>query len=591
MKGFDANFIAEVKSKANIVDFVSRYVQLEQRGNNFFGKCPFHHEKTASFCVSAVDQFYHCFGCKKSGDVINFVREIEAVDFADAVKIVAEKVGVALPEISYNNEEIKEQKRKKERLLSLMKDTALFYVNNLRSSAGALHRDYLDKRSITSEFITKFGMGASLDYDGLPNYLLKKGYTEKEMVAAGACGEKNGRCYDFLAGRLIIPMIDQFNNVVAFSGRLVKDIKNSGKYVNTRETSIFSKGKLLFNINNLKKLKNERGLESVIVVEGHMDVVSLVQNGFANVVASMGTALTKDHARMLKRYCEKILICYDGDFAGQSATVRGLEILKEEGLDVKVVSMPDGMDPDDVVKKLGKEGYENCLKNAMPLIDFKLSVIKNSFDLSTVDGKRKYVTNAIRVIKESPSPAEQEDLLRTVKEITGYTYDSLNRELYATAETAMPLPKTSYGREMDLSEDKNVVASRFILYSYLFNRRYAEEVDINILEFTLPEHKAIYQYIIDKKKNGGQVKFSDLYDIFEDDYEKELSEIAGLETDENKRFDGEYFYDCVRTIRMSALDRRLDELKFEFSSKTDVEERRQVANKMREVIEKKNQLM
>ena len=324
MSGFNSDFIEKLKSRCDIVDVASRYLKLEKRGNNFWACCPFHHEKTPSFTINGREQFYYCFGCKKSGDVINFIMEIESLDFSDAVKLLAERAGIPLPEIKIDDEKVKEQKRYKERLLSLLKDAAKFYAANLKKDQAEKHIEYILKRGIKTEFVAKFGIGASLDYSSLPAHLKSLGYSDKEMTDSGAVGVKDGRLYDSLGGRLIIPVIDQFGNVVAFCGRIIEKKENVGKYVNTRETAVFSKGKTLFNLNNLKKLKNDSGLDSIIIVEGHMDVVSLVQGGFDNVVASMGTSLTKDQARIIKRYASKVFISYDGDFAGQKAAIRGL---------------------------------------------------------------------------------------------------------------------------------------------------------------------------------------------------------------------------------------------------------------------------
>ncbi len=589
MRGFDARFIEELKNKNDIVDIIGRYVRLEQRGANFWGRCPFHHEKTASFSVNPINQFFYCFGCHKSGDVISFVMAIESLDFNDAVKFLADRVGLKLPDNCFNDKELREQKQKKERILNLLKDTATFYVKNLRTDKASAHVDYLFKRKISSETATKFGIGASLDFNGLVEHLKGLGYTKEEMVASGAVGEKNGRCYDFLGGRLIIPVIDGFNNVVAFCGRRIDGGKEQ-KYINSHETSVFSKGRTLFNINNLKKLKNEKGLDSIIIVEGHLDVVSLVQAGVKNVVASMGTALTKDQARILKRYAEKIYISYDGDFAGQKAAIRGLEILKEEGLDVKVVALPDGKDPDDVIKEIGKEGYENLLLSAKPLIDFKLDILKNTFDLNTVDGKRKFIVNAIKVIKESESPSEQEDLLKTVRDLTGTTYESLKRELTSVEEG---VKKTEEVNTVSFSEkigDKTVSASRFILYSYLFNKAYSIDTDIDLLEFTEPLHKEIANYISIRKKENQTVRFSDLYDLFSEE-EQELSLIAGMETDENKKYDeAMYFADCIKTLKVYSIDKRIASLTKDFKECTDAEKRREIAIKLNALLKEKNQL-
>lgn len=588
MRGFDAKFLDELKSKNDIVDVVSRYVHLEQRGSNFWGRCPFHHEKTASFCINSHEQFFYCFGCHASGDVITFIMQIESLDFGDAVKFLAERVKMPLPEVRYDDEQIKEQKRFKQRLLDLLKDTALFYVRNLKTPKADKHVEYILKRKFTSQTVARFGMGASLDFNGLPRFLKEKGYTYEEMVASGAVGEKNGRYYDWLGGRLIIPVIDQFNNVVAFDGRRIDGGKEQ-KYINTKETQVFIKGKTLFNLNNLKKVKNEEGIDNVIMVEGHLDVVSLSQTGFRNVVASMGTALTKDQARILKRYSDKIIISYDGDFAGQKAAIKGLEILSEEGLEVKVVCMPDGKDPDDIIREQGAEGYRKLLMDAKPLVDFKIDVLQKTFDVKTVDGKRKFVTNALRVIRESSSAAEQEDLLKTVRNLTGITFESLKRELYAENQP-IESPKVAVTTEFnDNVGTKATIASRFVLSAYLFNKPYALETDVSKLVFENPAHKQIQDYLVQKAKSGERAKFNELYDLMLDDGKEELSRIAGMETEENKRFDeAVYFNDCLRTIKGEYLSKQIEMLNKTFAQETDNEKRREIAKKLGELLAEKN---
>lgn len=593
MRGFDSKFIEELKNKNDIVEVISRYVRLENRGGNFWGVCPFHHEKTPSFSVKPRGQFFYCFGCHKSGDVITFISEIESLDFADAVKFLAEKANMKLPEQRIDDEKIREQRKKKERTLALLKETALFYYKNLHSEGSEKHVEYLLKRGITDDTVNKFALGASFDYNGLVSHLKAKGYTYTEMYESGAVGrsEKNGRenYYDALAGRLIIPVIDQFNNVTAFCGRIIEKRDGVGKYVNTRETSVFSKGKTLFNLNNLKKFKNEKGIDSIIIVEGHMDVISLVQAGFNNVVASMGTALTKDQARILKRYCDKVLICYDGDFAGQKASVRGMEILSEEGLDVKVVSLPDGMDPDDVINKLGKDEYRKLLVSAKPLIDFKLDIIRKTFDVTTSDGKRKYIKNAIDVIRESNSFAEQEDLLKTVRDVTGITFEALKRELYNVQDVKEESKQHTNREFNDDVGDKVSIASRFVLYAYLFNKPYATEVDISEIDFNLIEHKNIAQYIKERQSLGEKINFSDLYEELEGNDYEELSRIAGLEISENKQFDEAiYFNDCLKTISVENINRQIKELTKEFSQEKDTNLRRQLATKISELMAQKN---
>ena len=338
-------------------------------------------------------------------------------------------------------------------------------------------------------------------------------------------------------------------------------------------------------------MKNEKGLNGVIIVEGYMDTISLVSAGFNNVVASMGTSLTKDQARIIKRYTDKVFISYDGDFAGQKASIRGLEILSEEGLEVKVVSLPDGLDPDDVIKQMGAEGYQNLLTEAKPLIDFKLDILKRTYDVKTVDGKRKYVTNAIRVIRESNSPAEQEDLLKTVRDVTGTTFEALKRELYSipqkTEERRETIPQFN-----DNVGDKTALASRFILMSYLFNKSFTSETDIGTLEFVSAVHKGIQQYVIEKKQTGQTVRFSDLYEIMGEESSEELSRIAGMEAEENKQFDQTtYFFDCVKTLKMHTINYKIEKLAKMSEEETDVEKRNELRSEMSKLLMEKKKLI
>lgn len=589
MKGFDKKFIEELKSKNDIVDVVGKYVRLEQRGSSYWGKCPFHHEKTASFSVNSTEQFFYCFGCHKSGDVISFIMEIESLDFSDAVSFLAERAGLKLPEILIDQEKLLEEKNKRDAVYSILNDTAHFYVNNLRSEKGTKHFEYVLSRGFNEETATTFGMGASLDFDGLPKYLLSKGYKKEDVIASGAVGEKNGRLYDWLGGRLIIPHIDQFNKVIAFDGRRIDGIKEQ-KYINTKDTIVFSKGKTLFNINNLKKLKNESGLDSVIMVEGHLDVVSLYSKGFKNVVASMGTALTKDQARFIKRYAEKVYISYDGDSAGQKSTLRGLDILKEEGLDVKVVSLPNGLDPDDVIKKFGKEGYQKCLDEAKPLIDYKIDVLKNFFDISSIDGKRKFASSAIKVISESPSPVEQEDLLRYVSSLTKITFESLKRELNLAGKEEQKTVEVKT-EIIDNLGDKETLATRFIFASVLFQKKYAEDFDIGEFTFSSPMYAYLQRYIIDSKIKGEKISFNDLYELTGEEYKDEISKIASLFIDEKQNFDKEvYFSDCVKTLRLKMINDEIEKLTTLFKEETDLDKRRELTLSISELIKKKNKL-
>ena len=314
-----ATFLRELKARNDIVEVIRSYVSVDRKGGNYWACCPFHHEKTPSFAVNEADQFYHCFGCQESGDVIKFVQEIESTDFMGAVRILATRAKLTVPENNFDTEEAARKKKKRDNMSKILLDTARFYLSNLYSGdeRAEVHLQYISNRGLAPSTVKKFGLGASLDFYSLPEYLSGKGYFREDLVDSGVLASNDkGRLYDALGGRLIFPIINAMDEVIGFGGRVLEKTK-FGKYKNTKETLLFDKSKTLYNINLLKKLKREQPIKDVIIVEGYMDTISLYQAGFKNVVASMGTSLTKEQARLVKRYTDNVLISYDGDFAGQ----------------------------------------------------------------------------------------------------------------------------------------------------------------------------------------------------------------------------------------------------------------------------------
>ena len=571
MKDFQA-FIRELKEKNDIVEVIGSYIPLERRGYNYWACCPFHHEKTPSFSVNAADGYYHCFGCGVSGDVIGFVKGYENVDFMQAVQILAARAHLEVPAYDDRSaEEAAAKKKKRDRLSALMRDTARFYFKNLYSGRAEAHIAYLHKRGFSPSTVKKFGIGASLDYHSLPSYLLAQGYTPEECVESGACARTDeGRLIDSEGERLIIPIINHMDEVVAFGGRLLKNADRA-KYKNTRETMLFNKSKTLYNINLVKKEKRAGGLASLIMVEGYMDAISLYEAGFRGVVASMGTSLTKEQARLAKRYTENVFISYDGDFAGQKANLRGLEILKQEGLKVRVVPMPDGMDPDDVVQKLGAEGYRECLGKAMPLIDFRLFAAKRKYDLTKTEERRDYVSEALSIVREAESAAEREELLRRISEETRISVGALQRDL----ENTPVVPKAAEPvrpKEDDANREKK--AARFLLAACLLGKPYAESFDLSSVDFDDPAHRTIALYVISGRK-AGRVRASGIFDLMPAD--GELAEILNLDYGDNLDSPAaeKYFQDCVRTLREKSLSEKIAAARVRYADASD-EERREL---------------
>lgn len=580
------SIIERVKQENNIVDVIASYTVLKKSGGNYWARCPLpgHSERTPSFCISEEGQFYKCFGCGKGGNVITFIEEMESVDFFGAMKILADRVGMTLPE----NKRFKEDslpKEDRERLYSLLKDTALFYVHNLPNARQ--HLKYLEKRHIDSNTVKTFGLGASLDFDSLPKYLLEKGYTYEEMLACGVVykNDKSGLYTDSQAKRLIIPIIDNFGKVIAFGGRWLEKT-DKAKYKNTTETKIFIKNKTLFNMNNLKKYKNEVGnIENVIVVEGYMDTISVYKAGIKNVVASMGTSLTVQQAKILKRYTDRVTICYDGDSAGQKGAIRGLEILKNEGLDVKIASIPNGDDPDDVINKYGAERFLEIIKSAKTLSRFKLGILESRFgENAEFPDKNKLISTSLKVIKECQTVSEQEELLKELRDKTKITYESLKRDLEKTeGESAPPddfvpvIPKST--------SDKVRQAQRFLINCVLLGKEYARDIDL--LDFVYEND--VLTRLAEMVSEG--VKKEELGGLFDSE---DLTEINKVLISGENVFSGKserkYFDDCIKTLKIDEIEKELDALNETFSKESDISVRNTLNKSIQEKIIKLTRL-
>ncbi len=470
-----------------------------------------------------------------------------------------------------------------------MNDCAHFYLANLASGKAEEHLEYILKRNIPSQMVRSFGLGASLNYRDLPKYLLDKGYSRKDILDSGAVSEAEGKLIDAQGGRLIFPIISALDEVIAFGGRVLKKT-DFGKYKNTRETMLFNKSKTLYNINKLKKLKRTQTIKNVIMVEGYMDTISVYQAGFKNVVASMGTSLTQDQARLIKRYTDTVLISYDGDGAGQKANMRGLEILKDEGLNVRVVPLPDGLDPDEVIKQYGNDGYGGCLDGALPLIDYKLSMLEKSFDLGKTEEKRRFVAEALKVVRTADSASLREELLKRIRDKTGITYESLNRDL-GSAITAPPPKKET--KERTDNAGSVLKASRFVIASFLFGAKYADG-DARGFCYASDVHKMIAGYIYAKKMMEENVRVSELFDMFEEkspEYE-EFTHV--LDYGRDGTLEGavaeKYFSDCKRLLEITEVETKIADLSARAAAASLADERAAIAAEISRLLKQKEKL-
>lgn len=552
-----SEWLEKLKAKVDIAELISPYVSLQTKGSKKWACCPFHHEKTPSFCLYEQSQTYHCFGCGVGGDAITFIQEIEHTDFMGAVKIIADKYRMPIPDFSHNDKSAG-LKKHKDKLFEMMRETANYFHSNLKSDAGRAAREYLAKRGISMQTATIFGMGYSLGRNQLVAYLASKGYSKENMQEAGLVDTtQSGSVVDTMAGRLIVPIINNIKQVVAFGGRVLDDSKP--KYKNTRDTVLFNKSREIFGQHSVKRLKLETAVKELIVVEGYMDVISLFQSGVKNAIASMGTSLTQDQAKLIKRYVDKVVICYDGDSAGQNATMRGLDILYNHGLDVRVVSLPDNLDPDEYVRKFGKDAYLKMLIEAKPLFEHKLFTLAKSYDLTSPQEKGKYAVEAMKIIKPLGDPAMIEAYIGYVAKLTGLPSDTLRRQLDVSEAVAIVIKKETAKISMTAFDR----AVRYVLYG-LFGG-----VEGAVCE------KDLSQYLEDKNQRA-------LYDLYRSNQENTLEGLTSQEEDnpevkaildEGSKIGDEkalkYFEDCVARIIKDGEKKRRRELVKAFDSEKD----------------------
>ncbi|MCH5163177.1 MAG: DNA primase [Clostridiales bacterium] len=543
-----SEFISNVLDKTDIVSLISRYVKLNKKGNTYMACCPFHNEKTPSFSVVPDRQFFHCFGCGVGGNAISFVMKANNVEFIDALKMLAEEAGLEMPKRSGSYDDGM-KKEDREKLYALMRDAARHYHDNLSDPRAGKFNDYIKERKLEGGIVRRFGLGASLSYDEMPNFLLKNGYTVEQMRLVGIAESKNGRVYDVFGERLMYPIIDNLGRVVAFGGRILEKTKTETrpKYRNSMQTVIFDKSNVLYGVNLLKKRKTQGPIDYVIMTEGYMDVIALHKAGFDTAVASMGTSLTVRHARQLKMYADTVYISYDGDTAGQKATMRGLEILRETGLTVKVVRIPDELDPDDIIKRDGPAGYQKLLDEAIPLTAYKIEVLRSKYNVEDPDERAKFAIEAAKTVVALDNPVEQEQYLHYVADVSGFAIEALRRQAALASSVAADAEQKPQPAKTDMTEafDENVKKYlSFLLWGYDFVNY---DVDVSNA-MTDDFSQRLYWFC---KKYGQQALKYCESEFYGDDVAR-INELVGYKfvgSDDKQMFD-----DVQRKVQIKALE-------------------------------------
>ncbi|MDK2835651.1 MAG: primase [Thermosediminibacterales bacterium] len=565
---FSEDLLSEIRDKNDIVTVVSEYVSLKKSGKNYIGLCPFHSEKTPSFTVNPDKQMFYCFGCGIGGNVYTFIMQKEHMKFPEAVRFLAERAGIILPEEKEDPEYL-EKLRLKKKFYEINRIAARYFYNCLvNSDQGVRALNYLKSRGISITTIKSFGIGYSLpDWEDLICYLKAKGYKETTLEKAGlAIKRKNGKeFYDRFRGRIMFPIFDIQNNIIGFGGRVIDDSKP--KYLNSPESEVYNKRKNLYGLNFVKKhLVDDR----ILIVEGYMDVISLHQYGIKQAVASLGTSLTSEQAKLLRRYVKNVVVAYDADTAGISATLRGMDILKNAGLNVKVVMLPKGSDPDEYIRRFGKEAFLEKVDKSYSLIDFKIKHLENQFDLKNLQGRVNFLNRVVPIISEIDNEIEKDVYIKKLSQKLNITEESIRLELKKTIKT-LPVNGFKHNKGIKWNDNKerlkiitqsaNIKAERDLINLMITDKSYYKRIfqEIDIDFFSDEDHKQIIKAISKAYENKDSLNSSEVIDYLEDER---------LIRKASSAFSGEVFFteterilqDCIKTLKTHKLNKRIQSL-------------------------------
>ena len=547
---FPPSFIDELVARNPIEDVVGQYVTLKRSGSNMFGLCPFHGEKTASFSVAPDKGIYYCFGCHKGGGPINFIMELEGLSYPDAVRSLAKRAGMEVPE----DDQYQSRYRQQERLWALMKEAGRFFNEQLYTPAGTECLEYVKKRGLGKAIVTRFGIGfAPNSWNSLVDAMRSKGYTDQELIAADLVGEKNGRIYDRFRNRLMFPIIDVRGNVIGFGGRVLDDSKP--KYLNSNETLIFNKRKNLFGMNYAKKTKEPY----MILVEGNIDVVSLHQFGFDNAVASLGTSLTEEQVTLLSRYTQEVVLTYDGDEAGQRAAQRAIPMLEKAGIKVRVLKVTDAKDPDEFLQKYGAAKFRMLLEGSANRVEYQIHAIAQKYDIAQDDQRVSFIHEAAELISSLSSAVQREVYGVRVAELGKITPEAMKLEVNKAFKRRLAREKKKQeqidlapavalqpkSRTIRYDNMKSAMAEEGVIALALRDPALLKLSQLKSEDFSVPLLGRVYEQLQSRFGQGQEVSLSVLTDLTPE----EMSHIAGIAQRQQGPVSERAFRDCAATIR------------------------------------------
>ena len=578
----------EIRSSNDIVDVISQYVILKRSGRNYFGLCPFHNEKSPSFSVSPERQYFHCFGCGKGGDVFTFVSEIEKISFKESIELLAERAKITLPTIE--GDEYNAKQYLKDRMFKINLDAALFFHERLYKPLAKVAQNYVKQRKLDNTTLKNFKIGYSGNYNDLYTFLKGKGYTEKEILSTGLVNKNDrGEFIDRFRKRLMFPIITASGKVVAFGGRRLDDNEKSAKYINSNENLIYSKKRHLFALNLAKKSQENR----LILVEGYMDAISLHQRGIDNAVASLGTALTEEQARLLARYSNQVIISYDADGAGQTAILRAMELLSKIGVDARVLQMEGAKDPDEFVVKYGTGKFKLLVENSISLVEFRIKMLRQKYNLDIAKDKVEFMKQITKILTNVDNSVEREIYIDKIYNQYNISKNALfaevNKIIYSKQPKKEILEKKAAPVEKKVEVVSDTILKREKMVLYLLINYYddtftkiKEAIEPN--DFMVDLNKIIFSKIIESQENEKEKILNIISNIEDANIQSHISEI--MVTDYQITSIDKALEDIINIYSKEKLNKKKNEIikKLENSREYSQEEIKSLEKELSKVI-------